>query len=149
MKDVIKDEGKRWELISGCDIGRLWSPIIVSWRGMLRAFFCEVAGSLACLNQHDPNYPDTGMEVVPGWWRRPMQDFAEQVRVACHSCGIPLRGYGGLACDENSVEQVSETHKDIFRPKKKSRAVELVMHTDQLKQGRIKAVTDYIGNARR
>lgn len=55
------DEEKRWELISNCDINQHWSPMICEFRGELRGFFCEVAGGQAMLNQHNPDYPDTGI----------------------------------------------------------------------------------------
>lgn len=126
MKDIIEDEGKRWELISDCDINKHWSAMIGVFRGQLRAWFCEVAGAQAMLHQDDPDYPDTGiaptgtyvkddsahsgwlhyLEEIPGikpvegavrWWQLPMRSFAHQVRKHCHECGIPLRGHGELA----------------------------------------------------
>ena len=62
MKDVIADEGKRWELISTCDINQRWSAMIGVFRGELRAWFCEVAGAQAILHQYEPDYPDTGLD---------------------------------------------------------------------------------------
>jgi hypothetical protein len=97
MRDVIEDEGERWRLISACDINQHWSAMVGIFRGELRAWFCEVAGAQAMLHQWEPGYPDTGLRVEAGWWRRPMADFAGQVRKHCHECGIPLRGYGELA----------------------------------------------------
>jgi hypothetical protein len=62
MKDVILDESRRWELISGCDINQHWSGMIGVFRGQLRAWFCEVAGAQAMLHQDEPDYPDTGLD---------------------------------------------------------------------------------------
>jgi hypothetical protein len=170
MKDVIADEGRRWELISNCDINRHWSAMLCQFRGELRAFFCEVAGAQAILHQWEPDYPDTGLKIANGttyfrpppeyenwapiaedneWWRLTMPAFFEQVRHHCHSCGIPLRGHGELANNPHGTEQVSNAHLNVARPKKPNRRVELVVMEKQLEQGRIGTVIDYLGNARR
>lgn len=156
LKDVIPDESKRWELISNCDINIHWSAMIGVFRGELKAWFCELAGAQAILHQHEPDYPDTGLDptttyMAEGyqWWQLPMQSFGHQVMKHCHDCGVPLRGYGELAQAETGMEQVSLTHVNVYRPKRQGRGVELVTTTEQLKQGRIEKVTDYLGNARR
>lgn len=145
MQDVVADEGKRWELISGCDVNQLWSSLICQIHGELRAYFCEIAAAQAMLHSHDPAWPMSGLPVTPDWWRKPMRDFIEQVRFHCHRCGHPLRGYGELAIG-GTTEQVSETHQDIYRPKRPNRLVELVTDISQLKQGRIVRATDYVQN---
>jgi hypothetical protein len=168
LKDVIDDEGKRWELISDCDINKHWSAMIGVFRGELRAWFCEIAGAQAMLHQDEPNYPDTGRELwfypeenlngeiklggieLP-WWTHSMASFRQQVRKHCHDCGIPLRGYGELANarNEEGREQVSKTHEGVYKPKRKGRAVELVTLPSQLEPGKIDKVIDYLGNAKR
>lgn len=157
MQDVIADEGRRWELISNCDINKHWSSLIGVFRGQLRAWFCEIAGAQAMLHQEDPSYPDTGIPLQDpdsgtpinlDWWRRPMQAFAQQVRHHCHACGVPLRGYGELAQAPDGTEQVSATHADIYQPKRKGRRVELVQMEEQL-GNRLQRMTDYIGNSKR
>lgn len=155
MQDVIADEGERWELISGCDINQHWSAAVILFRGQLRAFFCELAASLASLHQDEPDYPDTGLDPTQTydgklWWQLPMDAFAEQVRTACHSCGIPLRGYGRLAVQEpDAPEQVSATHAAVYRLKKKRRPLELVTERSQIQEQRLARATDYLGNAKR
>ncbi len=129
MKDVIADEGQRWSLIPGCDVNRFWSALIgvVPGRG-LRAYFCELAYAQAALHagaDDADDWPDTGLEVVPGWWKLPMQNFEAQVRLHCHSCGIPLRRPGQLAIG-GAHEEFSETHRAIARPKVRDRPVEFV-----------------------
>jgi hypothetical protein len=170
MRDVIADEGKRWELISGCFVNRFWSAMVCQFRGELRAFFCEVAGAAAILHQHEADYPDTGLDptkeyvVMAGrvisvksmpetggnvgtWWHLPMSAFAEQVRKHCHECAVPLNGYGELAQAESGVEQTSATHAAAYRPKKKYRPVQVVTNLTQLGLGKIQKMTDYLGNA--
>lgn len=151
MQDVIEDEAERWELIGNCDINRTWSALIGTFRGELRAWFCEIAGSQSMLHQDEPEYPDTGIAVVPDWWRRPMQDFAEQVRYHCHACGVPMRGYGSLAqvSDDQGTEFVSATHLSVYKPKRSKRQVELVTDRKQLAEQSLASMVDYIGNSQR
>lgn len=135
----------RWELISGCEISKFWSALIGVFRGELRAWGCEIAAAQSMLHASEPDYPDTGMKVTPGWWKKPMEDFASQYRYHCHACGIPLRGWGALAITENS-DQVSKTHASIFKPKSKDRLVELVVRQEQLGERHLPRSTDYIYN---
>ena len=129
MKDVIDDEEERWRLIADCDINRYWSAClgVVPGRG-LRAYFCEIAYAMAALHaaaEDADDWPDTGLEVVPGWWRQPMAAFEQQVRLHCHSCGIPMRRPGQLAV-MGGHEEFSQTHRHIARPKVKDRPVQFV-----------------------
>jgi len=132
MRDLIADESERRRLIGECDVNRWWSAAVGVFRGKLRAYFCEVAYSQAALHADNPDWcgtgesiPDTGLEVVPGWWRRPMADFALQVETHCHACGIPMRRPGQLAVG-GKREEFSETHRWIARPKAKERPVQVI-----------------------
>ena len=147
MQDVVEDESERWSLIANCDINRKWSSMVAMFRGELRAWFCEIAGAQSVLHQWDPEYPDTGVPVTAGWWRRPMQDYSQQVRFHCHGCGVPLRGYGSLAMGEDGVEQVSQTHADIYKPKKPDREVQLVQLRSEIYEQSLRSTVDYIGNS--
>lgn len=126
LKDVVPDEKERLRLIGQCDVSKWWSAIVgvVPGRG-LRAYFCEIAYAQAALHADDPDWPDVGMVPEPGWWRRPLADFADQVRLHCHSCGIPLRRPGQPAI-AGSFEEFSKTHEFIARPKVKDRPVVMV-----------------------
>ncbi len=145
MRDVIADESDRWELISNCDVNQRWSALIGVFRGQLRGYFCELAYSQSALHQHESDYPDTGLQITPGWWDQGMGAFASQARKHCHDCGIPLRGHGELAIGGRS-EQVSETHAAAFHPKRRDRAVELVQLRTQLGP-KLEVATEYIANA--
>lgn len=140
----VYDEELAWELISNCDINQRWSAMIGVFRGELRGWFCEVAGAQSMLHQHEPNYPDTGVPISPGWWRQGMKLFEPQIHKHCHECGVPLRGRGTLAV-HGSREQVSHTHLGIYRPKIKGREVEIVVSREQL-AGTVPHVTDYLAN---
>ena len=116
MADVLPDEGQRWKLIAGCDVNQRWSPAIVETGGQLRGFFCEVAAAWSdVLGRRD------GVRVKPGWWRRPMADFAGQVDRYCHHCGIPLRIEGSL--DAAAVDTVSTSTEPIARAAGRKTAV--------------------------
>lgn len=172
LKDIVDDEGKRWEMISGCSINKFWSAMIGMFRGQLRAWFCEIAGAQAMLHQWEPDYPDTGVKIhgdgtcsvvvvdgsrdyfdqerqFPSWWQLPMSEFAHQVRKHCHDCGVPLRGRGELSqsTSVDSKEQVSASHADVYKPKRVGRRVELVTVESQL-GGHVGRVIDYIQNGR-
>lgn len=126
IRDVVEDEGRMWEMISDCDISKFWSSCIgvVPGKG-LRAFACEIMYSQAALHADDPDWPDTGLPVEPGWWRKPLAEFEHQFRHHCTRCGIPLRREGQLAIG-GTHEEFSETHHSIARPKVKDRPMQLV-----------------------
>jgi len=145
MKDVIESEEERWKLIANCDVNQFWSALIGVFRGELRGWFCEIAGAQSMLHENDPNYPDTGVEVKPGWWNKSITEFDAQIRHHCHDCGVPLKGFGQLA-NGGKHEQVSKTHMDIYRPKSKDRLVQLVTSRDQLGDTKLERATDYIQN---
>lgn len=147
MQDVIEDEGRRWEMISGCDINQHWSAMICVVRGELRAFFCEIAGAIAMLHQDDPDWPDLGLPVDEEWWRRGMDSFANQARHYCHACGVPLRAYGELAQAKDGTEYVTATHADIYIPKKTGRRVKIVRSMDDLGPT-LGMATKYLQNAK-
>jgi hypothetical protein len=147
LKDVVPDEGERWDLISKCEINLHWSSAIGMFRGELRGFFCEVALAAALLHQHEPDYPDTGIDPTRTydgrqWWQLPMTSFAQQVDVACHSCGIPLRGRGQLAIG-GEYEEVSKTHEAVYRPKDSRRPLHVITSREEL-GGRTDRVTNYL-----
>jgi hypothetical protein len=94
------------------------------------------------LHCNDPSWPDTGLPAEKGWWRKPMTDFAEQVRFHCHRCGVPLRRFGQLAIG-GEYEEVSLTHLEIYKPKVRGREVRTVTFDEGPKLVR---ATDYAQN---
>jgi organic radical activating enzyme len=145
MQDLDIPIEKQWELIQKCDVNQLWSAMICQFRGELRGFFCELAGAQSMLHEADPNYPDTGLKVFPGWWRLPIDSFEDQIYKHCFECGIPLKGQGDLAVN-GKLEHVSKTHARIYQLKKiQSRTVRLVEKLSDL-GGTVNRATDYIQN---
>lgn len=149
MMDLGIPESERWRRISQCDVNQNWSALIGVFRGELRAWVCEIMGSQSMLKQHLPAYPDTGLPAVEGWWKKPMQDFAQQVRYHCHRCLVPMRGHGELACaGAEGIEHTTREYADVFVPKRQGRRVEVV--TDLVQLGApLGRATDYIDNAKR
>ena len=130
LEDMTDDE--RWDLIGNCSINQTWSALIGVFRGELRGWFCEIAGAQSMLHQHEPDYPDTGLRITPGWWNQPMSAFDHQVRKHCFDCSVPLNGLGDWA-QTGTVEQVSKTHETIYKLKKpQGKTVQLITKRSQL-----------------
>lgn len=146
MRDIMSPE-EYWPLVPQCDIHRFWSSILCEFRGVLKAYFCEIAGAQAVLHQDDPNYPDLGIEPIPGWWNRPITDFAEQVEYHCSRCSIPLRVYGELS-QGPGTELTSESHASIFLPRESPRRVKIVKSLKEITSKDLK-VTQYLQGAKK
>ena len=139
------------------------------FRDELRGWFCEIAGAQAMLHQHEPGYPDTGLDPtykylmtnrglartkdpnatptpVP-WWKLPMEAYAGQVDKHCHECGVPLRGYGSLAQGKQGTEQFSKTHASVCKPKKPEREVQLIETLEMIKPKALGKFTAYLQNS--
>ena len=54
--------------------------------GELRVYFCEVAASFDLARNEDHGFP-----VKEGWWRKPITDFADQIKKFCPGCGVPAK----------------------------------------------------------
>lgn len=146
MKDLGLSQEEIYEKAAACDVNQSWSALCGIYRGNLRAYVCEVMYSQAVIHENDQSWPDLGMEAVPGWWKRPMQDFADQVNFHCGMCGIPLRGYGELAIG-GTKEQVSQSHAGWFRPKIPARPVQIVTSLEEMRADSLMSSTQYIQNA--
>jgi len=147
MDDVGINEETRWNLISNCDINKYWSAMIGVFRGGLRAWFCEIAGSQSINCQDLPDYPDTGLEVEKGWWKKGILEYQDQIKTHCQACGIPLRGYGELAQSQDGTERTSKFYLPIYQPKDSKRNVMVVESLKELQSQSLSAVTDYLGNS--
>jgi hypothetical protein len=132
MIDMGIPEEERWKLIGECTVNRYWSALIGIFRGELRAWFCEIAGSQSMLHEKNPDWrgtgkpmPDTGLAVVPGWWKAPMPAYSGQVYEHCHSCGLAMNRRGHAALGDGTNE-FSKTHEFIAKTKMKDHPVEIV-----------------------
>lgn len=171
------DEEQAWKLIQSCDINQHWSAMVGVFRGELRGWFCEIAGAQSILQQSNSDYPDTGTPVVcdecnglgevyvdvgedagyemclkcegKQWWQHGIEHYWHQVKKHCHECGVPLRGYGELACAENGVETTSKHYEECYKPKDSNRSINVVSTLDELNSQALNLMTDYLGNAKK
>jgi hypothetical protein len=144
--DLGLSEDEIREGTATCEVNQKWSALIGVLQGVPRAYVCELMYAMDVVHEQDPAWPLTGMDVVPGWWRRPMRDFADQVRAHCGHCGMPLKGWGQLAIN-GEREQVSATHAPWFRPKDRNRPVELITDRSQILEGALPSAITYIENS--
>lgn len=146
MNDLDLDYRQKVELINNCDINQYWSAIICQVKGKLRAYFCEIAGAQAMLNETLGNGElyNTGIEVTENWWKLPISAFEDQIRLHCFQCGVPLRGKGDLAVG-GKTEYVSKTYLPIAKLKNKEKKIKVVEKVADL-DGQVGRSTDYIKN---
>ncbi|WP_148210528.1 radical SAM protein [Beijerinckia indica] len=139
-KDLF-DEEDMWERIAHCDVNQDWSASIVQNNGQLRAYFCEVAASFDLARG-----TDHGIEPVPGWWRRSVSDFKDQVAHFCPGCGVPARLEGSM--DFEKVDTYTSSNADLaLKSLKKNRKI-IELTSDQISKGIDHKVTQYSKNLR-
>jgi len=113
----LYDEAEMWARIAHCDVNQEWSASIVQNNGKLRAYFCEVAASFDLARG-----TDHGIEPVPGWWKRNITTFEDQVAHFCPGCGVPARLEGHMDCE--NTDTYTATNADIaLKSRKKNRKV--------------------------
>jgi hypothetical protein len=116
VKDLF-DEEEMWDRISKCEINHYWSASIVQNQGNLRAYFCEIAASFDLARG-----ADHGIEPVPGWWRRNVSEFEDQIALFCPGCGVPAKVRGHL--DYEETDTYTTSNEDIaFKSLKKNRKI--------------------------
>lgn len=83
LDEVVDDPALRAELIESCPFQSHWSASVTPKGG----FFCEIAASMDWLFD-GPG----GWEIEPGWWKRGVADYADQIEASCGKCGgcIPM-----------------------------------------------------------
>lgn len=101
LKDLYSEEDM-WKLISQCDINQRWSGTIIQNNGVLRAYFCEVAGSFDVARGEDFGHP-----VVDNWWRKPIEEYVGQIQKFCPGCGAAARFKGTLDNEETDTYTIS------------------------------------------
>jgi hypothetical protein len=124
---AVKDlygEAEMWDRISKCEFNQYWSAAIVQNKGNLRAYFCEVAAAFDLARG-----TDHGIPVEPGWWRRNISEFDEQVAHFCPGCGIPAKLQGHMDFLETDTYTVSNA--DLARQTKDTRRKVTELDTSQ------------------
>jgi hypothetical protein len=140
VKDLYS-ERKMWDLISRCDINQYWSASIIQNKGNLRAYFCEVAASFDLARG-----TDHGIPVEPGWWRRNVSEFDDQVARFCPGCGVPARLKGHMDFEETDTYTASNA--DIVRQTKDNRRKVIELKSNGRRSTISHKFTDYSENLR-
>ena len=123
-KDLF-DEEEMWDRISKCEINHYWSASIVQNKGKARAYFCEVAASFDLARG-----ADNGIEPVPGWWRRNVSEFEDQVALFCPGCGVPARLRGHMDYEETDTYTSSNEDLALKSLKKKRKIIKFAGHPE-------------------
>jgi len=110
-----------WDRISKCDVNHEWSASIVQNRGKLRAYFCEVAASFDLAQG-----TDNGIDPVPGWWRRNVSEFEDQIALFCPGCGVPAKLKGHMDYEETDTYTSSNADLALKSLNKKRNIIELI-----------------------
>jgi len=120
LKDgrLTEDEWRKYT--DSCWVQTSWSATVTP-KG---AFFCEVAGMLDYLFEGDAGWDITER---PEWWRKDIDQYADQIARACRQCGcqLPLRPRKS----SDGIDDVSESNLQrllaVNSPKVKSGRYEI------------------------
>lgn len=109
MLDLGVSEKEMWERVSKCYVNQTWSAEITVVAGQLQGYFCEVAATMAELE----NDPSRGTLIVPGWWNKPIDTFKEQVNHFCSKCLIAMNPKK-VPDDQSVPEQYTATWHPVM-----------------------------------
>lgn len=104
IKDVIKNEQLKKELIQDCPVSRKWCGTITNKGG----YFCEVGAAIAQIL----NIP--GWKLTPRWWDKEPSEFGYQLDL-CEYCGMAIPMELQLMCDKK--QKISPSVLQILREK--------------------------------
>ena len=139
-KDLFSEE-EMWDRISKCDVNQNWSATVVQVKGRLRAYFCEVAASFDLARGGDH-----GIEATPGWWRKHISEFADQVERFCPGCGVPARLTGHM--DYEEIDTYTVSNADIAEKSLKHKRKIVLAKDPKEYQPLMHKVTQYSENLR-
>jgi hypothetical protein len=114
------DSQLMWKCVDNCWIQNRWSPVI----NKAGAFFCETAGARAIIMRGP-----AGLPVVPGWWRRPINDYAIQMQYLCTKCSSCLPMPMKVNSYQN-FDEVSPGNLELLRQ----------LHSPKVQDGRVAVV---------
>lgn len=132
-------EDEMWEKIGNCDINREWSASIVQNKGQLRAYFCEVAASFDLARNQDH-----GLALEEGWWRKPITDFADQIKRFCPGCGVPAKQ--PPMKDFADTDTYTDTNADIAIKSQMQKKRKVIYMAAENKKDTNRRVTSYNSN---
>jgi hypothetical protein len=110
IDEMIDDPELRRELIEACPFQSHWSASITP-KG---AFFCEIAASMDWLFDGPGGWP-----VEPGWWKREVSDFQDQIGEYCGKCSgaIPMPAFsdGRGGRDGPTIDHISAGNLELLK----------------------------------
>lgn len=80
IEEVVDDPELRRQLIDNCPYQSHWSASITPHG----AYFCEIAASMGAM------FGIKGWPIEPGWWKRGVADYADQIDAFCGKCSGAL-----------------------------------------------------------
>ena len=104
IQDVVMDGEYRKQLINDCWVQKTWCPSIAP-KG---TFFCEVACALDSILDGPGGYP-----IEPGWWKRTLIEFQDQINRYCKHCGMAIPVETELI--KTRQEKISAGNLALFR----------------------------------
>jgi len=81
IEEVINNKELKQRIINNCWVQQRWSASITPWG----AYFCEVAAARAHLFGEPKGIP-----IEKDWWKRPLKDYAHQIKALCNKCSACL-----------------------------------------------------------
>ena len=105
IEEVVKDKDKMWFLIDKCWFQQAWSASI-NPKG---AYFCEMAAAFAMLYDDAPE----GWKVEPGWWKRTVKDFKDQIEYFCPKCGMACSLHRRISTE--NIDDISPYHYEKLK----------------------------------
>lgn len=105
LDDVVDDPDLKAQLIDACPFQSHWSASITP----SGAYFCEIAASLDRLLNNGAN----AWPVEPGWWKRGVADYGDQIDALCGSCSgaLPLPKFSDARGGRDK-----EANRDLISP---------------------------------
>jgi hypothetical protein len=119
-KEVLQDTDEMYMAINRCWFQESWSASI----NPNGAYFCEIAASMSMLFKDSLN----GWPVEPGWWKRQVWDFKEQIEHFCPNCGGGLKLLRRPSSCKDGIDDISPGNLERLNGKIKN------YHVHDLKQ---------------
>ena len=117
IDEVVDDPDLKAALIDDCPYQLHWSASITP-RG---CFFCEIAGTMAAI------FDKPGWPIEPGWWRRSLDEFGDQISDFCGKCSgaIPLPSFsdGRGGRDGPTIDVVSPGNMEQLLARRSPKAM--------------------------
>lgn len=120
VSDVVPDTDERARLIDDCWLQKRWASSMTP-KGF---FFCEVAAAMDIVFD-GPG----GLPIEPGCWRRPLEDFCDQIERWCYRCGVPLNLEGRL--DAEGIDDITESNLRALKKSPRVRAGEYALYAGE------------------